>query len=171
MIPMSGVGMGALTSLPNRPDGVIAALSLSSRGTNQVCQSVSVRGWNESSKELKAWPTTQLTGKAFGDTCSEPTSHPPRPSSTVSPSTCTWIAAPGNGSLPKTRGRKRRPKPYDAGAMIRMPGRPVNPKIAELKQLPISGGLKPAQLRTLASNLDEVTIPKGEKFVSEGRSN
>ena len=49
--------------------------------------------------------------------------------------------------------------------MIRMPGRAVNPKIAELKQLPIFGGLKPAQLRTLASNLDEVTIPKGEKFV------
>jgi len=55
--------------------------------------------------------------------------------------------------------------------MIRMPGRGVNPKVAELKQLPIFAGLKPALLRGLASNLDEVTIPKGEKFVSEGRSN
>jgi CRP/FNR family transcriptional regulator, cyclic AMP receptor protein len=55
--------------------------------------------------------------------------------------------------------------------MIRIPHRTTNPKIAELKQLPIFGGLGPAQLRSLASNLDEVTIPKGEKFVTEGRSN
>jgi CRP-like cAMP-binding protein len=54
--------------------------------------------------------------------------------------------------------------------MIR-PRRQPNPKIAELRQLPIFGGLSPTLLRTLASNLDEVTIPKGEKFVSEGRSN
>ena len=55
--------------------------------------------------------------------------------------------------------------------MIHIPHRTVNPKIAELKQLPIFAGLSPALLRTLASNLDEVTIPKGEKFVTEGRSN
>jgi CRP-like cAMP-binding protein len=55
--------------------------------------------------------------------------------------------------------------------MIRIPHRAVNPKIAELKQLPVFGGLKPSLLRLLASNLDEVTIPKGEKFVTEGRSN
>jgi CRP-like cAMP-binding protein len=55
--------------------------------------------------------------------------------------------------------------------MIRIPHRTTNPKIAELKRLPIFGGLGPAPLRTLASNLDEVTIPKGEKFVTEGRSN
>ncbi|MDQ6917851.1 MAG: cyclic nucleotide-binding domain-containing protein [Candidatus Dormibacteraeota bacterium] len=55
--------------------------------------------------------------------------------------------------------------------MIHIPHRSVNPKISELKQLEIFGGLSPALLRTLASNLDEVTIPKGEKFVTEGRSN
>ena len=55
--------------------------------------------------------------------------------------------------------------------MIRMPHRAVNPKIAELKRLPIFAGLRPSLLRLLASNLDEVTIPKGEKFVTEGRSN
>jgi CRP-like cAMP-binding protein len=55
--------------------------------------------------------------------------------------------------------------------MIRIPHRAPNPKIAELKRLPIFGGLGPAQLRTLASNLDEVSIAKGEKFMTEGRSN
>jgi CRP-like cAMP-binding protein len=55
--------------------------------------------------------------------------------------------------------------------MIRIPHRAVNPKIAELKRLPIFAGLKPSLLRLLASNLDEVTIPAGEKFVTEGRSN
>ena len=55
--------------------------------------------------------------------------------------------------------------------MIRIPHRAVNPKIAGLKRLPIFAGLSPGQLRSLASNLDEVTIPKGEKFVTEGRSN
>jgi CRP-like cAMP-binding protein len=55
--------------------------------------------------------------------------------------------------------------------MIRMSRAATNPKVAELKQLPIFSGLSTAQLRMLASNLDEVTIPKGEKFVSEGRSN
>jgi len=55
--------------------------------------------------------------------------------------------------------------------MIRIPRRAPNPKIAELKQLPIFGGLSPALLRTLASNLDEATIPKGEKFMTERRSN
>jgi CRP-like cAMP-binding protein len=55
--------------------------------------------------------------------------------------------------------------------MIRIPHRAVNPKITELKQLPIFSGLSPALLRSLASNLDEVTIPAGEKFVSKGRSN
>ena len=55
--------------------------------------------------------------------------------------------------------------------MIRIPHRAVNPKIAELKRLPIFAGLGPSLLRLLASNLDEVTIPKGEKFVTEGRSN
>jgi CRP-like cAMP-binding protein len=55
--------------------------------------------------------------------------------------------------------------------MIRIPQRAVNPKIVELKQLPIFGGLSPTQLRMLASNLDEVTIPPGEKFISQGRTN
>jgi CRP-like cAMP-binding protein len=55
--------------------------------------------------------------------------------------------------------------------MIRIPHRAVNPKITELKQLPIFGGLSPSHLRSLASNLDEVTIPASEKFVSKGRSN
>lgn len=55
--------------------------------------------------------------------------------------------------------------------MIRIPHRAVNPKIAELKRLPIFSGLSPTQLRMLASNLDEVTIPQGEKFITEGRSN
>jgi CRP-like cAMP-binding protein len=55
--------------------------------------------------------------------------------------------------------------------MIRIPHRAVNPKIAELKRLPIFAGLGPSLLRLLAMNLDEVTIPKGEKFVTEGRSN
>jgi CRP-like cAMP-binding protein len=55
--------------------------------------------------------------------------------------------------------------------MIRIPHRAVNPKITELKQLPIFAGLSPALLRALAVNLDEVSIPAGEKFVSKGRSN
>jgi CRP-like cAMP-binding protein len=55
--------------------------------------------------------------------------------------------------------------------MIRIPHRAVNPKIVELKRVPIFAGLSPSLLRSLASNLDEVTIPKGEKFVTEGRSN
>jgi CRP-like cAMP-binding protein len=62
--------------------------------------------------------------------------------------------------------------PYDSPEeMIRIPHRAVNPKIVELKQLPIFGGLSPSQLRSLAGNLDEVTIPKGERFITEGRSN
>jgi CRP-like cAMP-binding protein len=55
--------------------------------------------------------------------------------------------------------------------MIRMPQRASNPKITELKQLRIFGGLTFSLLRTLASNLDEANIPKGERFMSEGRSN
>jgi CRP-like cAMP-binding protein len=55
--------------------------------------------------------------------------------------------------------------------MIRIPHPATNPKIAELKQLPIFGGLGPALLRTLASNLDEVTIPKGERIMTEGHTN
>jgi CRP-like cAMP-binding protein len=55
--------------------------------------------------------------------------------------------------------------------MIRIPHRAPNPKIDDLKRLRIFSGLSPALLRTLASNLDEVTIPKGEKFMTEGRSN
>jgi CRP-like cAMP-binding protein len=55
--------------------------------------------------------------------------------------------------------------------MIRIPHRAVNPKVVELKLLPIFRGLSPRELRSLASNLDEVTIPKGERFITEGRSN
>ncbi len=55
--------------------------------------------------------------------------------------------------------------------MIRIPHREPNKKIAELKQLPIFGGLSPRLVRTLASNLDEVTISKGERFIRERRSN
>jgi CRP-like cAMP-binding protein len=55
--------------------------------------------------------------------------------------------------------------------MIRIPHRAPNPKIDDLKGLVIFRGLSPALLRTLASNLDEATVPKGEKFMTEGRSN
>ncbi|HEY8812163.1 MAG TPA: cyclic nucleotide-binding domain-containing protein [Candidatus Dormibacteraeota bacterium] len=55
--------------------------------------------------------------------------------------------------------------------MIRIPHRATNPKITELKKLPIFAGLSPTLLRNLATNLDEVTIPKGERFITEGRSN
>jgi CRP-like cAMP-binding protein len=55
--------------------------------------------------------------------------------------------------------------------MIRMTRREPNPKIAELKKLKLFAGLSPTIIRTLASNLDEVTILKGEKVMTEGRSN
>jgi CRP-like cAMP-binding protein len=47
----------------------------------------------------------------------------------------------------------------------------ANPKIAELKQLPIFSGLGAKQLTALAQNLDEVTVPAGEKVMKEGRHN
>ena len=55
--------------------------------------------------------------------------------------------------------------------MIRMTRREPNPKVAELKKLPLFAGLSSTVLRTLTSNLDEVTIPEGERFMAEGRSN
>ena len=55
--------------------------------------------------------------------------------------------------------------------MIRFTRRPTNPKLAELKRLPIFAGLNASALRTLAANLDEVTVPKGETVMREGRGN
>jgi|SRR5438309_3809940 len=55
--------------------------------------------------------------------------------------------------------------------MIRIPHRKADPKIAELKQLPIFAGLPPRLLRRMAVNLDEVTVPKGERLLSSGRAN
>ena len=47
----------------------------------------------------------------------------------------------------------------------------ANPKIAELKQLRIFSGLGAKQLTVLAQNLDEVTLPAGEKVMKDGRYN
>ena len=55
--------------------------------------------------------------------------------------------------------------------MIRMTRREPNPKVADLKKLPLFAGLSSTILRTLSTNLDEVTIPEGERFMTEGRSN
>jgi CRP-like cAMP-binding protein len=52
-----------------------------------------------------------------------------------------------------------------------MTRREPNPKVAELKKLALFAGLSSTLLRTLTSNLDEVTIPEGERFMTEGRSN
>ena len=46
-----------------------------------------------------------------------------------------------------------------------------NPKLAELRELPLFAGLGKKQLRTIASNLDEVTVAKGERILVAGRSN
>jgi len=55
--------------------------------------------------------------------------------------------------------------------MIRIPHRAADPKIAELRLLPIFAGLSPRSLRRMAVNLDEVTVPKGEKLLTAGRPN
>ena len=55
--------------------------------------------------------------------------------------------------------------------MIRIPHHEANPKIVELKQLPVFAGLKPAALRAVAINLDEVRVPEGERIMAEGRGN
>ena len=55
--------------------------------------------------------------------------------------------------------------------MIRIPHRAADPQIAELKQLRIFAGLSPRLLRRMAVNLDEVTVPKGEKLMTAGRAN
>lgn len=49
--------------------------------------------------------------------------------------------------------------------------RDANPKITELKKLPIFSGLGASQLSGLAQNLDEVKVPAGEKVMSDGRHN
>jgi CRP-like cAMP-binding protein len=49
--------------------------------------------------------------------------------------------------------------------------RDKNPKLAELRELPLFAGLAPKQLRDIASNLDEVTVAKGEQILAAGRSN
>lgn len=46
-----------------------------------------------------------------------------------------------------------------------------NPKITELKRLPLFAGLGAKQLAALAQNLDEVRIPPGETVMKEGRHN
>jgi CRP-like cAMP-binding protein len=46
-----------------------------------------------------------------------------------------------------------------------------NSKVEELKQLPAFSGLSARQLQAMASNLDEVTVRKGEAFMTEGRTN
>jgi len=55
--------------------------------------------------------------------------------------------------------------------VIRIPHSKADPKMAELKQLTIFAGLPPRQLRRMALNLDEVTVPKGERILSAGRAN
>ncbi len=55
--------------------------------------------------------------------------------------------------------------------MIRFTRRPTNPKLAELKQLPLFAGLSARALRALAANLDEVTVATGETVMREGRGN
>jgi len=49
--------------------------------------------------------------------------------------------------------------------VIRFTRRPTNPKLAELRRLPIFAGLSASALRSLAANLDEVTVMR------EGRGN
>lgn len=55
--------------------------------------------------------------------------------------------------------------------MIRIPHREANPKIAELKKLPVFAGLNAAALRSVAINLDEVKVAAGEKIMVEGHGN
>jgi CRP-like cAMP-binding protein len=55
--------------------------------------------------------------------------------------------------------------------VIRIPHRKADPKIAELKQLTIFAGLPARLLRRMGVNLDEVTVPEGERILSSGRGN
>ena len=55
--------------------------------------------------------------------------------------------------------------------MIRIPHRESNPKVSELKKLHLFSGLSTQRLRFLAQNLDEVQVPKGERFMTEGHGN
>jgi CRP-like cAMP-binding protein len=55
--------------------------------------------------------------------------------------------------------------------MIRIPHAKADPKLAELRELPIFAGLPLRQLRRMVLNLDEVTVPEGERILRAGRAN
>lgn len=46
-----------------------------------------------------------------------------------------------------------------------------NPKVAELRELPVFSGLGNKQLSWLAANLDEASLPAGERFLQAGHQN
>lgn len=52
-----------------------------------------------------------------------------------------------------------------------MPKRDSNPKLEELRELPIFSGLDDRRLRTMAANLDTVTVPEGAVVMTAGRRN
>ncbi len=54
--------------------------------------------------------------------------------------------------------------------MRRIRGRPAG-KLAELRSLPVFSGLSPKRLGQIATSLDEVSIPSGERMLTEGKPN
>jgi len=55
--------------------------------------------------------------------------------------------------------------------VMNVPRRERNGKVAELRALPVFSELSTRRLKQIASNLDEVMLPPGEKLMTEGRSN
>jgi CRP-like cAMP-binding protein len=49
--------------------------------------------------------------------------------------------------------------------------RDSNPKVAELRELPVFSGLDKKQLNWMAANLDEATLKAGERFLQAGHYN
>lgn len=54
---------------------------------------------------------------------------------------------------------------------MKLRGPAANPKVTELRRLAIFAGLGGRQLTALAQNLDEVTVPAGERVIQAGRHN
>jgi CRP-like cAMP-binding protein len=54
---------------------------------------------------------------------------------------------------------------------MKMPRRDSNPKVGELRKLPVFSGLDDRQLNAMAANLDEARLAAGERFLQAGRYN
>ena len=68
-----------------------------------------------------------------------------------------------NGSVKRMRG--------EAEGDMKIRRHDSNPKVAELRQLPIFSGLGGKQLDAMAANLDEARLEQGERVMQEGRYN